>query len=420
MRRIISISSGKGGVGKTTFAMNYALNLSRFGRTILIDLDMGTSSIRNHLDVYVPYDLYHFFKKDKPLEECLIQLPQKYNPNNQFKNFAFIASPKGFFEDIVNLNYAYKLKLITAINKLQSDFIILDLRAGLDYRVLDFLPRANTGIVIFTPLVPAAVYAAAEIVVALVIRRLRKLFARNSPIYKNYSQRYYFLFKELLSRIEDVYDKSLENFDDFLNQLNEAIGPCTITHYVENVLHSFRAYYVLNQFNELEQSINKVVMPLTETIKKRVSKYVQLINLGWIVYDELIMESSSKKTPAILLKKSSLPKVDYSDDPFYRLECIRKAFMTKQSRGYKSFDIITSKEQKKTSLSLTIDKKIDPFLNSQLQMLKIMYNETNKEQDFKKNFDYITKHTLYLIKNYPYYSFGDKILTLSPPELDHE
>jgi len=419
MARIISISSGKGGVGKTTFAMNYSLSLSQYGKTILIDLDMGTSSIRNHLDVHIPYDLYHFFKKELPLEDCLIQLPPKYDPNNQYKNFSFIASPKGFFEDIVNLNYAYKLKLITAINKLDADFIILDLRAGLDYRVLDFLPRANTGIVIFTPLVPAAVYSAAEIVVALVVRRLRKLFARNSPIYKNYSPKYYFLFKELLSRIEDVYDNSLENFDDFLNQLNEAIGPGPITHYVETVLHSFRAYYVLNQFSEIEQSINKVVKPLAETIKKRVSKYVQLINLGWIVYDELIMESSAKKTPALLIKKSTAPKVDYSEDPFYRLECIRKAFMTEISRGYKSFDLQAAKASKKSVLTHS-DKKIDPFLNAQLQMLQIMFNESNKEQDFRKNFEYITKHTLYVMKNYPYYSFGDKILTLSPPELEYD
>ncbi len=52
-RRIIPISSGKGGVGKTTFALNYALSLSRHGRTVLIDLDTGTSSVRNCIDTPV-------------------------------------------------------------------------------------------------------------------------------------------------------------------------------------------------------------------------------------------------------------------------------------------------------------------------------------------------------------------------------
>lgn len=409
MSRIISVSSGKGGVGKTTFALNYALNLSLFGKTILIDLDMGTSSIRNHLDMNIYYDIYHFFRKDIPLENCINSLPPHYDPQKKYKNFYFIASPKGFFEDIVNLNYSYKLKLINAINKLDADYIILDLRAGLDYRVLDFLPLANTGIIIFTPLVPAAVFAATELVVALVVRRLRKLFSKNSPIYRSYSHKYYHLFNELLDKIEDIYDNSFTNFDDFLNQLKEALGISPVSHYVESVLHSFKVYYILNQFNGLTQCIEKVIKPLADSIKSRVSSYVQLINLGWIIYDEAILEAASKKIPALLYKKEGDEKRELMDDPFKKLEQIRKSFLPSKSLIKKTAKANSENEYNKININ------IDPLLNSQLEILKAMLADNEKMPDFKKNFDFITRHTLYIMKNYPFYSFGDKSLSLSLP-----
>ena len=67
IKRIIPISSGKGGVGKTTFAINFALALSRHGKTVLVDLDTGTSAIRNAIDTPIERDLYHFFRRNEPL-----------------------------------------------------------------------------------------------------------------------------------------------------------------------------------------------------------------------------------------------------------------------------------------------------------------------------------------------------------------
>src|SRR5688572_19286844 len=172
-RRIIPISSGKGGVGKTTIALNYALSLSRHGRTVLIDLDTGTSSVRNCVDVPVVRDLYHFFKKGHRLDDCATALDRRIDPAGLYSDFAFIASPKHLIEDITNFTPARREQLIDGINALDARFIVLDLKAGLDLNVIEFLPYSNSGMLVFTPHLPAATLAAADVVKAILFRKLR-------------------------------------------------------------------------------------------------------------------------------------------------------------------------------------------------------------------------------------------------------
>src|SRR6266581_8462747 len=91
IKRIIPISSGKGGVGKTTFAINFSLALSRHGRTVLVDLDTGTSAIRNAIDVPITKDLYHFFRRGEPLDHCVTPLDETMDRERRYTNFGFIA-----------------------------------------------------------------------------------------------------------------------------------------------------------------------------------------------------------------------------------------------------------------------------------------------------------------------------------------
>src|SRR5215213_6683023 len=91
IKRIIPISSGKGGVGKTTFAINFSLALARHARTVLVDLDTGTSAIRNAIDVPIAKDLYHFFRRNDPLSSCVTQLDDRLDPERRYRNFGFVA-----------------------------------------------------------------------------------------------------------------------------------------------------------------------------------------------------------------------------------------------------------------------------------------------------------------------------------------
>jgi hypothetical protein len=102
--------------GKTTVATNFALSLSRYAPTILVDLDTGTSSVRNTIDAPVSRDLYHFFKKGYKLSECVTTLPPNLDPAGEYKNFGFVAGPLHLIEEITNFDDRRKRQFQDAIN----------------------------------------------------------------------------------------------------------------------------------------------------------------------------------------------------------------------------------------------------------------------------------------------------------------
>src|SRR5512140_3603101 len=232
LERIVPVSSGKGGVGKTTVAVNLALSLSRYAPTILVDLDTGTSSVRNSIGVPVSHDLYHFFRKGRPLSDCITQLPDAWDPAGLYRNFGFVAGPMHLIEEITNFNEEKKRTLSEAINALPATWVVLDMKAGVDAHVIDFLPYANSGILVFTPHLPSATLAASDIVKAILFRKLRIVFAPHSPFFDGVAEpgKMTRLVNELLDQVEDVYETALPNLDAFLADLATSLGPHPLLH----------------------------------------------------------------------------------------------------------------------------------------------------------------------------------------------
>src|SRR5207248_9372529 len=99
-------------------------------------------------------------------------------------------------------------------------------RAGLDSNVIDFLPFSNSGILIFTPHLPSATLAASDIVKAILFRKLRLIFSKESPFFSTVDGKLDFwrLINELIDQVEDVYDSSVGNLDAFADDLAGNLG----------------------------------------------------------------------------------------------------------------------------------------------------------------------------------------------------
>ncbi|MCR5061909.1 MAG: MinD/ParA family protein [Spirochaetales bacterium] len=141
--RIIAITSGKGGVGKTNFAVNMAIAYAQLGKkVILIDGDLGMANVNVLLNIVPQYNLMHVINKKKSMKEIII--------DTEF-GIKFIAGANGFSKianlTVEELDY-FANQFVTLGN---ADIIIIDTGAGIANNVLQFVAAADEVFVVTTP-----------------------------------------------------------------------------------------------------------------------------------------------------------------------------------------------------------------------------------------------------------------------------
>ena len=141
--RILAITSGKGGVGKSNIAVNMAIAYAQTGkRVILIDGDLGMANINVLLNQVPPYNLMHVIDKKKTMKEIIL--------DTEF-NIKFIAGANGLSK-IANLSVKELEDFAKQFASLGSaDIIIIDTGAGITNNVLQFVAAADEVYVVTTP-----------------------------------------------------------------------------------------------------------------------------------------------------------------------------------------------------------------------------------------------------------------------------
>jgi flagellar biosynthesis protein FlhG len=142
--RIIAVSSGKGGVGKTNLVANMALFYAGLNKRVLIfDADLGLSNIDVLFGVAPKFNLKHVFSGEKNLRDIVLKGPS---------GVMIIPASSGI-RALTDLKAEQKLRLISDLEHFNNffDVMLIDTGAGISDNVLFFCSAAQETIVIVTP-----------------------------------------------------------------------------------------------------------------------------------------------------------------------------------------------------------------------------------------------------------------------------
>lgn len=144
-RHIIAVGGGKGGVGKSLITSSLGISLARRGqKVVVIDADLGGANLHTALGISTPDvtlgDFIHH--RVKNMDDVIIE--------TGINNLGLVSGAHDFLT-AANLKYFQKTRLLNRIRKLDADFILLDIGAGISFNIVDFFLLAEVGLLLVVP-----------------------------------------------------------------------------------------------------------------------------------------------------------------------------------------------------------------------------------------------------------------------------
>lgn len=142
--RVIAVTSGKGGVGKSNVTVNLAVQLHKLGqRVVIFDADFGLANVEVMFGAIPQYNLSDLLYRGKRLSDILTQGPE---------GVKFISGGSGI-SGVNNLNVGQVQYLVKCMEELDgmADIVLIDTGAGISDRVLEFVINSPEAVIVTTP-----------------------------------------------------------------------------------------------------------------------------------------------------------------------------------------------------------------------------------------------------------------------------
>lgn len=244
--RVITVTSGKGGVGKTSISVNLAVQLSQLGkRVVILDADFGLANVEIMLGIRPQYNLADLMYRGKTLREIITEGPE---------NIGFISGGSGI-EELANLTRIQLDDLRKMLYELDdlADVIIVDTGAGISDSVLEFVAASSEVILVTTP-EPTSITDAYALLKTL---SKRSLFSIEGTVIKMVTNRV-----DSVKEGRELYNKLSTVVQNFLHLNIEFLGAIPIDMNVSRAVINQKPVSLAYPNTDAAKAINDIALAI--------------------------------------------------------------------------------------------------------------------------------------------------------------